>query len=271
MPYPNRANQTIMKKHLNLLTATILSSTLLAAHAQYGPRGGMGAPSSLHRLRGDIAKLFGDNSAFSATLETHTTGGADGGEMTVPGRIAFLEGKFRIEMDMTKVQSSKVTPKVVAQMKQLGMDKEIMVGRTDKSVSYRIFPGLQSYIEDTVQDPDVAKPASDFKVEFTELSKESVEGHDCVKNKAVVTDNGGKSHEFTVWNASDLRKFPVKIVRGERGKLVTMLFKDVQLASPDASQFDPPADYNKYDSMRSMMQQETTKRAGAGRGFPPGQ
>jgi hypothetical protein len=275
IPYRGRANQTIMKKHLNVLTAGVLSLTLLGAHAQYGPRGGMGggmggAPSG-PRLGGAMAKLFGDNSAFSATMEMHMSGGSDGGEVTMQGKIAFLDGKSRFEMDMSQMKNSKMTPQNAARMKQMGMDKIITISRGDKGTSYMVYPGLQAYVENTSQDSGDAKPASDFKIEVTEVGRESVDGRDCVKNKTVVTESNGKTHESIVWNASDLKKFPVKIVTGEEGKEMTMLFKNVQLGAPDAAQFDPPADFKKYDSMMSMMQQEMMKRAGAGRGIPPGQ
>jgi hypothetical protein len=48
-----------------------------------------------------------------------------------------------------------------------------------------------------------------------------------------------------------------------------MLFKNVSLAKPAASLFDPPADFKKYDSVQQMMQQEMMKRMGGGMGMPP--
>jgi hypothetical protein len=43
-----------------------------------------------------------------------------------------------------------------------------------------------------------------------------------------------------------------------------MLFKDVKLVKPEASQFEPPAGATKYDSMMNMMQNEMMKRRGGG-------
>jgi hypothetical protein len=105
---------------------------------------------------------------------------------------------------------------------------------------------------------------ADFKIETTELGKEAVNGHPCVKVKAVVTDDKGVKTEATLWKASDLKQFPVKLERTENGSLVTMNFKDVKLAKPDAKVFDPPADATKYDSMQAMMQEVMAKRFGQG-------
>jgi hypothetical protein len=86
----------------------------------------------------------------------------------------------------------------------------------------------------------------------------------------VVTDKEGTKHESTVWNATDLKKFPVEIQTTESGGDVTMLFKNVSLTKPAASLFDPPADFKKYDNIQQLMQQEMMKRMGGGMGRPPG-
>jgi hypothetical protein len=257
-----------MKHHPQLLTAAFLSITLLSARAQ---RPGMGGPPPGPNFGAEMAKIFGDNSAFSATMEMHMTGGADGGEVVMQGKMAFQDGKSRFEMDLSQMKNSKMPPQAATQMKQMGMDKMAAISRPDKSVSYLVYPGLQAYVENPSQNASAPKSPSDFKVDATEQGKESVEGHDCVKNKVTVTDSAGKASEFTVWNASDLKKFPIKIVTEQNGNTMTMIFKDVRLSAPDASQFDPPTAYKKYDNMMSLMQTEMMKHMGGGRGMPPGQ
>ena len=75
---------------------------------------------------------------------------------------------------------------------------------------------------------------ADFKVETTELGKETVDGHPCVKNKVVVTDKESKQHESTVWNATDLKNFPVKIETGRERRHFDHAFKNISLTKPDA-------------------------------------
>jgi hypothetical protein len=217
-----------------------------------------------------MAKIFGENTAYSANLEMRTAGGS-GGEVTMPGKLAYLEGKTRFEMDMTEMKSANMPAQGAAQMKQMGMDKIVTISRPDKNTTCIIYSGLQAYVENPIQDADAAKPASDFKSEVTQLGKETVDGHACVKNKVIVTDKAGKAHESTVWNATDLKNFPVKIETSESGQTTTMLFKDIKLDRPDAAQFDPPAGFKKYDNMMALMQQEMMKRMGGGMGMPPGQ
>ena len=242
------------------------SLCLLSAHAQFGPRGGgMGGPGG-SGLGGSTAQLFGQNTSFSATMEMQI-----GGEQptSMPGKLSFDQGKSRFEMDMTQIKSDKMPPGAAAQMKTMGMDKIVNISRPDKKVAYIVYPGMQAYVENPLPDTSAGAPASDFKVDLTELGRETVDGHECVKNKAVVTDKDGTKHESTVWNATDLKKFPVKIEQTQQGTAVTMLFKDVKLDKPDAGLFDPPSGFTKYDSMQSMMQQQMMKRLGGQGGVPP--
>jgi len=153
-------------------------------------------------------------------------------------------------------------------MKGMGMDRMVMISRPDKKVTYTVYPGLQAYVEMPLRDSDAAEAQSDFKVETAELGKETVDGHPCVKNRAVVTDKEGRKHESLVWNATDLKNFPIRIEQTEQDTTMTMLFKEIELSEPDVSLFDPPTDFKHYESMPALMQQEMMKRMGGGAGFP---
>ena len=248
-----------MKKQLSILTATILCLGVTTTFAQMGGRGGSPGP----RFDSAMTKLFGDNTTFSATMEFQTSP-KPGESITMPGKMAFDAGKSRFEMNMSEAKGMKIPPSAVEQMKSMGMDSLVSISRPDKNVVYIVYPGLHSFVEMAPPDTSANTDNSDFKVETTELGKETTEGHDCVKNKVVVTDKNGKTHESTVWNATDLKKFPVKIVTSENGQEATMLFKNVSFDKPAASSFDAPADFTKYDNMQNMMQAEMMKKmAGA--------
>jgi hypothetical protein len=247
----------------------ILSAALClsSAQAQVGRPGG---PASGPGLSGSTAKLFGDNSSFSANLEMQTGGDAAAEAMTFPGKISFDQGKSRFEMDLSQMKGSQMPPQAAAQMKSMGLDKVIIIARPDKKVAYQIYPGVQGYIETALSEQEAAVSPSDYKMDLTELGKETVDSHPCIKNKAVVTDKEGAKHESTIWNAADLKKFPIKIENMEKNMKVTMLFHDVSLTKPAADIFDPPANAAKYDSMQAMMQQIMMKRFG-GNAPAPGQ
>jgi hypothetical protein len=247
-----------MKKPPLILASAIICLGLFPAYSQFG-----GGPHA-SPMRGHLAKLFGANSAFSASLETQTKNASTGDIMTMSGKVFFAEGKSRSEMDMTPVKGGPRQPEAIAQKKSMGMDNMIMVVRPDKKATYLIYPGMQSYVETTLPDAEAATATNDFKIETTALGRETVDGHPCVKNKVVVTDDQGNKHESTVWNATDLKKFPVKIEQIEKGNVITILYKNVNFSQPDAGLFEPPSDYTRYDSIQTMMRQEMMKRMGGG-------
>jgi hypothetical protein len=248
-------------KMIQLLLASIVLLANAAAQAQFGPAA-MGAGGGGHglSLSGSTAKLFGENKAFSGSMELQAA--SPQGPVTIPGKIAFLEGKSRFEMDTTEVKGGAIPPGAAAQMKAMGMDKMIVISRPDKKISYMIYPGVQAYVEMPLQDADADKPDSDFKIEEKEIGKESSGGRDCMKSKVVVTDKDGGKHESTVWKAGDLNKFPVKIEQTEGDNVSTLTFKDVKLTKPETKQFDAPTDYKKCNDMMAVMQ-EAMKRTGA--------
>jgi hypothetical protein len=260
---------TTMNNHLALLMVAALGLNLVSARAQFGTRAaGLSGPPPGPRFSGHWAKLFGDNSAFSATLEMQTQD-KSGQTLIVPGKVASTEGKSRFEMDIAQIKGGGLGPQAATQMKAVGMDRMVSITRPDKKVACLLYPGLQAYLETPMQDASLTGPESDFKVESVELGKETIDGHPCVKNKVVVTDKDGAKHESTVWNATDFKSFPLKIEATEEGRSLTLLFIDVQLAKPDGGQFDPPADFKRYDSMSAMMQETMMKQIRQGMGAAP--
>jgi len=256
-----------MKKTLTLLTTALLGFGILTVQAQPGgPGHSTGGPG----FDAAFSKMFGDNQAFTAALEVQTTDSSAGRSITMPGKLSFDAGKSRFEMNMSDIKGGGMPANVAAQMKAMGMDVMVTITRLDKKMTYIVYPGMQSYVENPAAKSDETNP-DDIKVEITEISKETTGGHDCVKNKVVMTGKDGIKHESTVWNATDLKKFPVRIESNEQGQKVVMLFKDVSFKKPEASTFEAPADFAKYPSIQGMMQAVMMKKMGGAMGRPPGQ
>jgi hypothetical protein len=253
-------NSNLMKKHFSIIALTILSFGIFPVHAQLG-----GAPG-VPQFGNSMEKLFGDNQTFSATLQMQMN--STGSPMTMSGKMSFDKGSSRTEMDMGDMQGGGLPPGAMTMMKSAGLDRMVTISQSNKKVVYVVYPGAQSYAEMTTPDSAAATNA-DSKVEITKLGAETVGGHPCVKNKAVVTDQQGEKHEFTVWNATDLKNFPVKIEMNEQGSAITMSYQNISFSKPDASLFIPPTGYTKYGSVQEMMQAVMMKNMGGGMGLPP--
>jgi hypothetical protein len=182
--------------------------------------------------------------------------------------FALLDGEMRAEVDMTQMKSKDMHPQAVAMMKQMGMDRIVSITRPGKKNQTQIYPNLKSSVTTPLSQTQLDMFEKEPRIEKTELGKETIDGHPCVKNKVVVTDSKGKTHESTVWNATDLKSFPVKIQTAEDDTTVVMLFKQIRLAKPDAAKFEVPSDYKHYDDAQAFQQALISKMMSGAGGHP---
>ncbi len=244
--------------------ALVLFSTFIAS-AQVG---GLPGVSPGAGLTPSFSKLFGEHKAFSAESLVEMTQSAEGATMTMPGRVAYLEGKSRMEVDISRSKGSQLPAGMAEQLKSMGMGEMTVISDESTNTSYFIYPGLKAYAAIT---PEGARPAeaSKVKVSSSELGTETVDGHPCVKNKVVLTDPDGKSTEAIVWNATDLKKFPVRIETTDKGTKVRMTFSNVKFDKPDLKTFEPPAGFTRHTSLQGLIGEAMKRMLGGG--IQPGQ
>ena len=135
-----------IKRPITLLASLLAGFAVLTANAQTGQ-------SPMPSFDGAMEKLFGGHKAFSADLEMHVSR-APGNEITMPGRLSVLDGKFHFEMDMMKMQGAQIPPEALTRMKQMGMGTVATITRrADKTaMTYIIYPDIKAYVEQSTAD-----------------------------------------------------------------------------------------------------------------------
>ena len=123
----------------------------------------------------------------------------------------------------------------------------------DKKVVTLIYPGLQATVEMPLPDSETAAALKDAKPEITKLGNETIDGQPCIKNKVMMTDAKGQKREVLVWNASNMKEFPLQVRFAEGDNTLEMRFKQVKLEKPEAKQFEPPTGYTKYADFQQFM------------------
>jgi hypothetical protein len=245
---------------LSLLVAVLAaSSTTVFAQGPQGPSTGLNAA---------MTKLFGAHTAFSAKAEMQMKGGPSG-DLSMTMDMAMLDGKTRSDIDMATMKSAQLPPNAVEAMQQMGMDRMAGISDPKASTTVLIYPGLQSYFEMPVPPAEAAANKEEYKIEKTELGRETVAGRATVKYKVTMTDSKGAKKEALMWSAPDLKDFPVKMETTEQGATVTITYSDVKLAKPDAALFAPPAGFTKHANQQALMQAAMMRMMG-GAGGPPG-
>lgn len=241
-----------MKKTALLLAGLLFAVRPLVAQPAGGPVPGMDM---------SLVRLFGKDLAFSAKATTKTTD-ANGKNLEIAMNFAKADQKVRVDVDLTQIKGDAIPAAMLASLSQMGMAKVSSITALDSKLTYVIYPGIQSYAKSPLPEAQANALASELKMKKTELGKETIDGHPCVKNKVVITAEDGTEHETTVWNASDLKDFPLQIETLENKTLMSLHFSDVNLKAPAASQFEPPAGYTAYDSMQELMMAAMKKMMG---------
>src|SRR5206468_1794411 len=92
-----------------------------------------------------LAKYLPKDGAFTASAKVVIAGKKARDNQTMVMLFAVSGGNMRNEMDMTKM--SGVPAGDVEGMKQMGMDKMVILKLSEKKAAYMVFPGLNSYCD----------------------------------------------------------------------------------------------------------------------------
>jgi hypothetical protein len=196
-----------------------------------------------------LAKFLDREAAFSASAKVVVQGRRPRNNQSLVMFFAVSGRRMRNEMDMTKM--SGVSPADVDGMKQMGMDQMVILSLPEQQATYIVFPSLKSYCP---VPPGKGNTSGDGKLEKTALGSETVENHSCTKSKLTFTDKDGQTAEALVWEATDLKNFPIQYQTVEKnGQTTTTTFTDIKMSKPDDALFVLPADYTKYGSMQEMI------------------
>ena len=244
----------VMKHHSNMsfrfLTIIIcwlalpLSTARLAAQT-----GATGTPGGLNT---SIIHLFGDAKAFSAKAQVQVLDKELKETMLAPVRFSLLEKKLVLDIDLSTVKSAELPAGAAAALKKVGMADLRTLIRPDKKMVYIIYEGPRCILRMPLTPEDLRSVDKPLNSQKTVIGKETLDGHECVKNKVVLSDDHGPVIEAITWNATDLNGFPWQIRSREKDQTSTIRFSELNLSSPDPGKFDPPVGYTEYKDIQEM-------------------
>jgi hypothetical protein len=214
-----------------------------------------------------LTKLFGSNTAFSAKGEMRITDTAKKEIAFWPMDFSLLDRKIRVEIDLTQTRNKDMPAGTAATLKQIGMAEVVSIIRPDKGILFVIYPDQRSLLRMPLPKEELEGSDKAPKIAKTQLGKETIDGHPCIKNKVIVSDSSGQTVEATTWDATDLKDLPIQIETQEKDTVSTVLFKQVQFARPASGSFEPPSGFTQYDNadelkvgiMKKMLENATKK------------
>ncbi len=210
-----------------------------------------------------VLKLFGQNTNFTAKADVRVLDNSEKETMTMTVGVALLDGKMRVEMDLARMKSPRISQQTSGQIRQMGADKTIYMVDPKNRMGYVIYPALNAYAKFPLSQS--VKRILDLKqLRETPLGKETIDSHICIKNKVSEMEEG-QIREAVVWNATDLKDFPIQIQMKQKDSVVVLKFKEVQFGKPDPKQFELPSGYSKYQSMPELQRVMVEKLMGTRR------
>lgn len=227
------------------LIVSVLLLTTLPAGAQFTGPGSLGVSATLIRM-------FGTNLAFTARVEYQALDARNQERVGLPLSFARRGNSIRVAVDLARLRNRE-RPDALAQLKPLGMDEVVSIIRPDQTAAWVLFPKLRSAVKLPMPDSEAEAFLKPGKMTRTRLGAEPMEGHPCLKYRVLATDTQGKRHEATVWNATDLRDFPVCVITRDGEDTVVMRFRQVQFVTPDVAAFEPPPGYTQCADMQVLM------------------
>lgn len=190
----------------------LLLLLLLGAGRGWAQFDGPGSPG----VSASLMRLFGTNLAFTAQVEYQLLGPDNKERIGAPMSLARLNNRIRVEVDMSRMRNREESD-ALAKLKPLGLDQVTSVIRPDLRATVVAFPKLRAFVKLPMPPEEADAFTKPGKMERTPIGPEKMEGRLCTKYRVVATDAQGRRHEATVWNASDLRDFPVCVATREGG------------------------------------------------------
>jgi hypothetical protein len=244
-----------MARHAPVSRTLILGGLTLAWLALAGPALAQLPTGGTPGWDASLTRLFGDIKAFQAKAGIQVLGtDAKPGMSLQDLGFCLLGEKVRMDIDMSRVSGPQIPAGALDSLRQMGMEKLVTVMLPDQKTVYFIYPALKVYVDKSLPAEESSVKVADIKIQKTKLADEALDGVACVKMKVVLSNAGAPTREAIVWEAAQLKGFPLKIQIVEDGKTLVISFRDVQLKAPDIKLFEPPAGFAKYDDFEKMAQ-----------------
>ena len=209
-----------------------------------------------------LVRVFDGIRAFTARADIQVLNAARKETQRTPMNFALLDGKLRVEVNVADTKSAAVTPAAIATYKQMGLDQIHCIIRPDQRLVHFVFPRIRSYVDVPMLATDVEITGKDARIQKAAAGKENAVGRVCGKNRFTVrSSKGAVLLDATTWTAPDLKDFPVQILVPDKENMTILRFQQVQLATPAATLFDPPAGFTRFASVDALLNAVQTPKA----------
>jgi hypothetical protein len=225
-----------------------LALLVVAGRAPAQPSGPLVFPVDPIQL---LLNLMGTNAAFTATAQVSGEGPKDPDNFYMDVTYCMLGEQLRTVTDLAKLRSRNACDIAQGRLQEMGMDETIMIVLPSLKASFVVYPRARASIEmPRTWREDLKKIV---EIQKKRIGEATVNGHPCVAYELHVTNAVGDENDVMIWEATDLKNFPIQM-RFDMSPLVFKInFLTVNLEPPDLDLFHPPLDYYRYGSLPELI------------------
>lgn len=185
-------------------------------------------------LNGPAVALLTNNAGYSAHVATDIVRPYGGGQ-ALTGALLQRNGRLVFQPDQI-VKKKKPTAGL------------IFIWDANLHQGWTLSEALQGYapVEGTVS-------ATNVQFDSPAGIPEMIDNHPSHRYEARVTCSDGSVALYKVWQADDLRHFPIRIQSDTGGKPMTLDFSNVLFDPPNETLFNPPDGFVRYNSPVALM------------------
>ena len=201
-----------------------------------------------------FAKMSPATPDFSASGEMKICKDDGAPQMVLPLELAVSTNSLRWEFDIMK--SWTMPPSVQASAKLMHLDKTVFLTNLKQKRLYMLYPGVQAFISLPIPNStfaDLIVRTDQINIKREKLGRETIDGHDCIKERVIEQEPNCPTEEGLVWSAVDLQNFPVKMELHTKGSVLKFDFHDVQLVKPAVSMFEIPTNYVAFTNSKILI------------------
>ncbi|MSU40095.1 MAG: hypothetical protein EXS22_10315 [Pedosphaera sp.] len=231
-----------------------LSLWLHAAAAEPPAPSAPGLPDGTGGLAA-MLKLLEGQKPFTAKMDLRLLGVGDQEVMVSQMAFAYRDGMARLDVDVAKMQSEKLTPQVIAAMRTLKLDQSIACLLPKQNTLRTIYPGLRAYCDMPMPPRDAAVFNAKLKIAITPDGTEKILGLACQRQRVTLTPEKGEPIKLRVWRAEALDALPVQYEMPEGRFKARLLLSNLQWTPPELSDFAPPNGHRKFPSLQALLKE----------------
>jgi hypothetical protein len=199
--------------------------------------------------------LLGETKYFSADMDFDAPETNAVKALNYSVRLTSTPTIYVLEMDARSAKAATIEDERVVAMRRIGVSKQVVMLRADRSSFYHIFPDAHLHVMETLNPETIKASESKMaasKIEKTYLSDENVNGYVCRKYQVTVKGSETAGSGF-LWVAPSLENVPVRLeLKGGRRELVQN-FRNISTNKPAETLFEVPLNSVQKTNVHEMI------------------